>query len=88
MSSTNLAYVVPKLAKVWYTDFIEYVVKKREPELFLSDLLNRNEILKVSRCSRVQVFLRAFYDSLNQIDSIFSSKVIILPNYLKNYLEI
>ena len=45
MSSMNLAYVVPKLAKVWYTDFIEYVVKKREPKLFLSDLLNRNEIL-------------------------------------------
>ena len=29
----------------------------------------------------------AFYDSLNQVDSIFSSKVIILPNNHKNYLE-
>ena len=30
----------------------------------------------------------AFYYSLNQFDSIFSSKVIILPNNSKNYLEI
>ena len=31
--------------------------------------------------------MRAFYDSLNQVDSIFSSKV-ILQNNRKNYLEI
>ena len=32
--------------------------------------------------------MRAFYDSLNKVDSIFSSKVIILPNNRKKYLEI
>ena len=32
--------------------------------------------------------MRAFYDSLNQVDSIFSSKVIILPNNRKNYVGI
>ena len=32
----------------------------------------------------IQVFMRALYDSLNQVDSIFSSKVIILPNICKN----
>ena len=32
--------------------------------------------------------MRAFYDSLNQFDSIFSLKIIILPNDRKNYLEI
>ena len=29
--------------------------------------------------------MRAFYNSLNQVDSAFSSKVIILPNTRKNY---
>ena len=29
-----------------------------------------------------------FYDSLNQDDSIFSSKLIIIPNNRKNYLGI
>ena len=32
--------------------------------------------------------MRAFYDGLNQVDSTFSSKVIIFPNNSKNYLEI
>ena len=32
--------------------------------------------------------MRAFYDRLSQIDRIFSSKVIILPNNRKKYLEI
>ena len=27
MGSINLAYVVPKLAKVWYIDFIENALK-------------------------------------------------------------
>ena len=31
MGSINLAYVVPKLAKVWHIDFIENVVKQSEP---------------------------------------------------------
>ena len=35
----------------------------------------------------IQVFMRAFYDSLYQADSVFSSKV-ILPNKCKNYLDI
>ena len=32
--------------------------------------------------------MRAFYDSANQVDSIFGSKAIILSNNRKNYLEI
>ena len=32
--------------------------------------------------------MRTFYDSLNKVDSIFSSKVIVLPNNRKKYLEI
>ena len=32
--------------------------------------------------------MRAFYDSLDRFDCILGSKVITLPNYLKNYLEI
>ena len=32
--------------------------------------------------------MRAFHDSLNQVDSIFSLKVIMLPNNCKNYLKI
>ena len=36
----------------------------------------------------IQVFTKAFIDSLNQVDIIFKSKVIILPNNSKHYLEI
>ena len=32
--------------------------------------------------------MRPFYDGLNEVDGIFSSKVIILPNNYKHYLEI
>ena len=32
--------------------------------------------------------MRTFYDVLNQVDSIFSSEVIILPKNRKNYPEI
>ena len=32
--------------------------------------------------------MRAFYDGLNRVYSIFSSKVIILPKKRKHYLEI
>ena len=35
-----------------------------------------------------QVFMREFYDSRNQVESISSSKLIILPKNLKNHLEI
>ena len=31
MASINFAYVVPKLVKVWHTDFIESVMKESEP---------------------------------------------------------
>ena len=43
----------------------------------MSGLLSRNEM---------QVFIRTFYDILNQVDSFFSSKVIIIsPNNRKKY---
>ena len=32
--------------------------------------------------------MRALYVDLNQVESVFSSEVIILPNKLKKYLEI
>ena len=50
-------------------------------KLHLSSLLVKNFV-------GIQVFLRDFYDSLNQIDSTFSSKVIILRKNPKNYLKI
>ena len=31
MDSINLAYVVPKLAKVWHIGFIENVLKESKP---------------------------------------------------------
>ena len=36
----------------------------------------------------IQVFMRAFYDNINQVDCIFSSKVVILPTNRKHYLKI
>ena len=36
----------------------------------------------------IQVFMRAFYDNINQVDCIFSSKVVILPNNRKYYVKI
>ena len=35
----------------------------------------------------IQVFMRAFYENLNRVDCIFSSKVAILPNNRKHYLK-
>ena len=32
--------------------------------------------------------MRAFFDNINQVDCIFSSKVVILPNNRKHYLKI
>ena len=32
--------------------------------------------------------MRDFCDSLNQVDSIFSSEIVVLPSNRKNYIEI
>ena len=39
-------------------------------------------------CVGIHVFMRPYYDNLNQVHSIFNSKVIILPNNCKHYLEV
>ena len=81
MSSIKLACVVPNLAKVSDIDFIVNVANKVNSNFGAPHLI---EIKFVG----IQVFMRAFYDGLNRVYSIFSSKVIIFPKKRKHYLEI
>ena len=66
MASINLAYVYKVMAYWAHRKCCEVkrTVFKRLVELEYNFV-------------NIQVFMRAFYDSLNQVDSIFSSKVII-----------
>ena len=81
MGSINLAYVVPKLSKVWYIDFTKYFEMKQTVTF---DRLVKWEW----KFAGIHFFMKAFYGSLNLVDSIFSSKVIILLNNDKNCEDI
>ena len=53
-------------------------------DILISQKILRNKV----NVTFEQLVRVAFYDSPNQVNIIFSSKVIILPNNRKNYLEI
>ena len=78
MGLINLIYAVPKHAEVCSIDYIENVAD--------------NSMIKQTTTFEWLVEYKwrfwSFRDSINEVDGIFSSKVIILPNNRENCLEI
>ena len=75
MVSINLAYVVAKLAEAWNIDFIDNAAEWSEPYFWAA-------------CWIEMKFIRYFYHSINQVDTIFSSKVVILPNKKNHWFQV